>query len=133
MPEEGLETQGIKDQLEEAQERTREAVGEAAEERKDPRWLTWLALSTACLAALAAVASLHAGSLANEALLKKSDAVLAESEFADNWSEYQSRNMKAYLFDTQAALQEGAAKKGAEDHAQHEREGAERLKPTAER
>jgi Domain of unknown function (DUF4337) len=59
--------------------------------------------------------------------------VLAESEYADNWSEYQSRNMKAYLFDTQAALLEGAPKKSAEDHAQHERDEAERLKPTGER
>src|ERR1700689_1178186 len=104
MPEEGLETQDLKDQLEEGQERAKEAGEEADEERKDVRWLTWLSLSTACLAALAAVASLHAGALANEALLKKSDAVLAESEYADNWAEYQARNMKAYLFDTQAAL-----------------------------
>jgi len=129
MPEEGLETQEIKEQLEEARER----VEEDAEEKRETRWLTWLSLSTAFLAGLAAVASLHAGGLANEALLKKSDAVLAESEFADNWSEYQSRNMKAYLFDTQAALLQDAAREAAAAHAQHEREQADLLKPTAER
>jgi hypothetical protein len=133
MPEEGLETQDVKDQVEEAQEHAREAEEEAREDRRDTRWLTWLSLSTACLAGLAAVASLHAGALANEALLKKSDAVLAESEYADNWAEYQSRNMKAYLFDTQAALLAEAARKSAEGHAQHERDEAEKLKPIANR
>jgi hypothetical protein len=131
MPEEGLETQEVKDQLDEARERAGEA--QEGESRGGTGWLTWLSLSTAFLAALAAVASLHAGALANEALLRKSDAVLAESEYADNWSEYQARTMKSYLFETEAALLADDARKSAQEHAQHEREEADKLKPTAQR
>jgi len=134
MPEEGLETQDLKEQLESAHEHAEEAREEREEKReKDVRWLTWLSLSTALLAALAAFASLHAGGLANEALLLKSEAVLAESEYADNWSEYQSRNIKAYLFDTQVALLPDPAKKDSEAHAQHERAEADKLKTVADR
>ena len=122
MPEEGLETQDIKEQLDGAQERAE--GGEKGEKSDGARWLTWLSLSTACIAALAAIASLHAGSLANEAIVMKSDAVLAESEFADNWAEYQARNIKGYLFETQAALVPDAQKAEAQAHAKHEREGA---------
>jgi len=133
MPEEGIETQDIKEQMETAQEHAEKAHEGGHHAGAGTRWLTWLSLSTACLAALAAVASLHAGGLANEALLLKSDAVLAQSEYADNWSEYQARSMKAYLFDTQAALLQDEPRKSAESHAHHEREEADRLKPVAER
>jgi hypothetical protein len=129
MPEEGLETQDLKEQLEAARERAENAEKRGQSEERDGRWLTWLSLSTALLAALAAFASLEAGSLANEALLSKSEAVLAQSEYADNWAEYQARSIKAYLFGTQAALLTDAAKKEAESHAADERREAEKLKP----
>lgn len=133
MPEEGLETQDLKEQLESARENAEKAGEERAREEKDIRWLTFLSLSTALLAGLAAFASLKAGGLANEALLLKSEAVLAESGYADNWSEYQSRSIKAYLFETQAALAADPAKKDALDHALHEHLEADKLKPVAAR
>lgn len=135
MPEEGLETQEIKEQLEESHERA-EAAKEREEkgggERRGPAWVTFLSLTTAFIAALAAVASLQAGGLANEGILLKSEAILAESELTDTWGEYQARNMKAYLFDTQAALMPPDKAADATKHAERERSEASKFRARAE-
>jgi hypothetical protein len=55
----------------------------AREERHRAPWLRGLAVSTACLAVVAAVASLKSGQCANEALLKQSRAT-------DQWAYYQA-------------------------------------------
>jgi hypothetical protein len=128
MPEEGVETQDLKEQLESARERADEAEEHREKDEKANAWLTYLSLSTALLAAFAAFASLKAGGLANEALLLKSEAVLAESAYADNWSEYQARNIKGYLFETQAALLPEGQRKDAEAHAVREHAEADKLK-----
>ena len=51
------------------------------------RWIFWVALTSALLAALAAVSSLKAGHYANEAML-------AQIEASDQWSFYQSKSIK---------------------------------------
>lgn len=96
MPEEGLETQEIKEKLEEAAER---AEGEAG---ASIRWTVWLSLSTAMLAVLAAIASLKSGAWANEAIVAKNDAVLHQSKADDAWSHYQAMGIKAIVYATQA-------------------------------
>jgi len=60
----------------------------AREERHRAPWLRGLAVSTACLAVVAAVASLKSGQCANEALLKQSRAT-------DQWAYYQAKGNKA--------------------------------------
>jgi hypothetical protein len=66
-----------------------EAVHEKAREEKHRApWLRGLAVSTACLAVIAAVASLQSGRCANEALLKQSRAT-------DQWAYYQAKGNKA--------------------------------------
>jgi hypothetical protein len=94
MPEEGLETQELKEKLEE--------IAEGAE-GGSRAWTLWLSLSTAILAVLAAIASLESGSLANEALIDKNDAVLHQSKADDEWARYQAMGVKAVLYATQAA------------------------------
>lgn len=89
MPEEGIETQELKEKLEEAWEN--------AEEQRAP-WLTWLSLSTAVLAVLAAIASLESGDHANEAIVIKTDATLTQSAADDAWSFYQARSIKEDMY-----------------------------------
>jgi hypothetical protein len=118
MPEEAIETQELKDNLEEAQEHGRHAGGAAS-------WITLLSLSTAIIAVLAAIAALESGSYANDAIVQKNDAVLHQSKADDAWSYYQSKGVEAAVYATQA---EGATRPdlAARWRAEGEREKIER-------
>ena len=98
MPEEPIETQELQEKLNEAIERAEEA----GEERAFPSWTLRLALSTAMIAVLAAIASLQAGSLANQAILLKNNAVLYQSKASDGWAYYQAKGIKALIYQTQS-------------------------------
>src|SRR6202171_2374776 len=54
-----------------------------------------IALTTALLAALGAVAALHAGDTVNEALVLKTEAGRAQAEASDQWAYYQAKGLKA--------------------------------------
>ncbi len=85
------------DRLQETiQERRREAAGQAHLEGKRPRWLDYLAISTALFAVVAAVAALQASTYANEALYRANQAVLKQTQAIDAWSEYQADSIKKY-------------------------------------
>jgi len=71
-----------------------DAVGQRRSER--PRWLEYLALTTALFAVLAAFAALEAGSAANEALFQANRAVLEQTRAVDAWSEFQADSVKKY-------------------------------------
>jgi Domain of unknown function (DUF4337) len=65
-----------------------EAAHEKAQEEKHRApWLRYLAVSSACFAVIAAVASLKSGHAANEALLKQSQAT-------DQWAYFQAKGNK---------------------------------------
>ena len=93
MPEEGIETQELKERLEEAQEQARGAP-----------WLTWLSFSTALLAVVAAIASLESGAYANNAIVQKDDAILHQSKADDSWAYYQAKGIERTVYETQARL-----------------------------
>ena len=59
-------------------------------EHSGEKWVGWVALTAAFLAALAAVTGLKAGDHANEALFEQVQA-------SDKWSEYQAQKMKAMI------------------------------------
>jgi hypothetical protein len=102
MPEEGLETQELRERLEEAQEK----LAEEQEERAGgPRWTLYLSLSTAIIAVFAAIASLKSGSLANAAILAKNEAVLNQARASDQWAYYQAKGIKEVVFAAQAEVQ----------------------------
>jgi uncharacterized protein DUF4337 len=63
------------------------------------RWGRYLALSTALIAVLAAVASLVSGYFATHALLAKNDALLMQIKASDTWNEYQSKSIKIHLLE----------------------------------
>ncbi len=100
MPEEGIETDDLKERLDEVRER---AGGEGGEgEGRSAPWTLWLSLSTAILAVLAAIASLESGGWANDAIILKNDAVLHQSKADDQWALYQARGVKHVILETQS-------------------------------
>jgi hypothetical protein len=132
MPEEGIETQELKEKLDEAREHAEEEGGGRS------RWLTWLSLSTAILAVLAAVASLESGDHANEAIVLKTDATLTQSAADDAWAYYQSKSIKQGMYEALAPLAPRPevaaewAKRAAEERATKEERKAETEKLVAE-
>jgi hypothetical protein len=130
MPEEGLETHELREKLEEA--------AENAEHGGAP-WIMWLSLSTAVIAVFAAIAALQSGAFANDAIVQKNDAVLAQSRADDSWSYFQSRSIKAALYATQAEIaqssnvelaakfrEESARQKGEQDELQKKAQESEK-------
>jgi len=93
--EEAIETQELKEKLEEAQEH---AHGHGA----SSPWVTYLSLSTAIVAVLAAIAALESGSYANDAIVEKNDAILHQSKADDAWAHYQAKGVEAVVYATQA-------------------------------
>lgn len=74
------------EEIEVPTEHLHEEIQEGAEERKE-KWILFVALSTALMAVLAAVAGLLAGHHANEALIERVKA-------SDQWNFYQSKSLK---------------------------------------
>jgi Domain of unknown function (DUF4337) len=75
-------------------ERLHEAIQEELE-REGGTLLKLAALTTALLAACAAVASLGAGATINEALVMKTEATRLQAEASDQWAYYQAKGLKA--------------------------------------
>src|SRR4030088_11971 len=71
----------------------REKIAEEHEKRRGP-FLRWISLTTAILAALAAIASLKAGATVNEALVLKTDATSLLAQASDQWAYYQAKGIK---------------------------------------
>ncbi|HYT56695.1 MAG TPA: DUF4337 domain-containing protein [Verrucomicrobiae bacterium] len=72
-------------------EHLHEHVKESAE-HSGAAWISWVALSTAILAVLAAIAGLLSGQYANEAMMNQIEA-------SDQWSYYQAKSIKASLLE----------------------------------
>ena len=97
MPEDEFETTEFKEKLEEATER---AV-EQSEQRA--RWIVYLSFSTAIIAVFAAIAALESGTLSNEALIQKNEALLAQAKASDQWAYFQAKSVKSTIYSAQAA------------------------------
>jgi hypothetical protein len=77
----------------------REAVHEELE-HEGGAFLKRIALSTAILAAFAAVAALLAGSTVNEALVAKTEATTLQAQASDQWAYYQAKGIKREIQET---------------------------------
>src|SRR5512144_578191 len=64
-------------------------------ERQGGALLRWISLTTALLAALAAIGSLRAGATVNEALVLKTEATRLQAEASDQWAFYQAKGIKS--------------------------------------
>jgi hypothetical protein len=77
-------------------EHLQEQVHHSAERSRE-RWISWVALSTAILAVLAAIAGLLSGKHVNEAMMNQIEA-------SDQWSYYQAKSIKASVLDLKMSL-----------------------------
>jgi len=75
-------------------EKLHEAIHEELE-KEESGFLRTIALTTALLAAFAAVAALRAGATVNEALVLKTEATRLQAEASDQWAYYQAKGLKA--------------------------------------
>ena len=75
-------------------ERLHEAIHEEME-REGGTLIKAVALTTALLAAIAAVAALRAGGSANEALMLQTEATRLQAKASDQWAYYQAKGIKA--------------------------------------
>jgi NAD-specific glutamate dehydrogenase len=82
------------EQIEVDTERLHESIREELE-KDGGSFLRKIALSTALLAVLAAVAALRAGATVNHALLLRADATQLQSKASDQWAYYQAKGVKA--------------------------------------
>ncbi len=104
-------------------EHLHEHVHESAEHSREI-WISWVALSTAVLAVLAAIAGLLSGKHANEAMMSQIQA-------SDQWSYYQAKSIKAAVLDAKMSLANAADEKDRAKAAKYEEEQAE-IKSEAE-
>ena len=94
----GPEPQELHEQVNEQIEAVREELAQdRATERRDRQWLNLLGLSTGIFSALAAIAAMQAGYLANEG-------TLAQIKAADAWSFYQAQSTKRHLAESDVLL-----------------------------
>ncbi len=82
-------------------EKLHEAIKEERE-KEGGNFLKVIALTTAILAALAAVASLQAGDTINTALVLKNEATRLQAEASDQWAYYQAKGIKAAVHEASA-------------------------------
>src|ERR1700675_2482569 len=93
-------------------------------EHSGETWISWVALSTAILAVLAAIAGLLSGKHANEAMM-------SQIEASDQWSYYQAKSIKAAVLDAKMALAGAPDESDRAKAARYEKE-QEEIKSGAE-
>jgi hypothetical protein len=90
-------------------ESLREKIAEE-QEKRGGSFLRWISLTTAILAALAAIASLKAGATVNEALVLKTDATRIQAQASDQWAYYQAKGIKGAVAQSAINTWEAAGK-----------------------
>ncbi len=94
----GIEPQEMHEQVTEQIEAVREELAkDRAEEMHDRQGLNLIGLSTGIFSALAAIAAMQAGYLANEG-------TLAQIKASDTWSAYQAQSTKRHLAESDVLL-----------------------------
>jgi hypothetical protein len=87
-------------------------------EHSGETWISWVALSTAILAVLAAIAGLLSGKNVNEAMMSQIGA-------ANQWNYYQAKSIKASVLDAKMSLANAVDEKDRAKASRYEEEQAE--------
>jgi hypothetical protein len=66
---------------------------------KQDKWMTWVALTTAIMAVLAAITTLYMGKFSSRA-------ILMQGQETNQWSYYQAKSIKSYLYEIQVEFME---------------------------
>jgi hypothetical protein len=94
-------------------------------EHSGETWISWVALSTAILAVLAAIAGLLSGEHTNEAMMN-------QIESSDQWNYYQAKSIKASVLDAKMSLAGTPNESDQSKRDRYEKE-QEEIKSEAER
>jgi hypothetical protein len=105
-------------------EKLHEAIEEELE-KEGGGFLRNIALTTALLAALAALASLEAGATVNEALVLKTEATRLQGEASNLWAYYQAKGVKAAVAESATAVFAAAGKEAPPAYEERRRRYAE--------
>jgi hypothetical protein len=108
---------GTMEEAEVPLEHLHEEIHHHAEHGGTP-WISWVALSTAVLAVLAAIAGLLSGSHANEAMMNQIEA-------SDQWGYYQAKSIKASVLEATMTLAPSATAQDKEKAEKYQEEQAE--------
>jgi cell division protein FtsB len=105
------------------------------ESHDEKDWTRLVALSTAILAAIAAVGALESGFLVNESLLRKNDQVSRLTQASDQWNYYQAEGLKSLIYQTASQSLPLGSPVAIQDRAQsqHYKEKQADLKAEAEK
>ena len=105
-------------------EHLHEEIHHTAEHSREV-WISWVALSTAILAVLAAIAGLLSGRHVNEAMMNQIEA-------SDQWNYYQAKGIKAAVLDAKMSLSGAPNELDQSKYDRYEKE-QEEIKSEAER
>src|SRR5215475_9302923 len=105
-------------------EHLHEEVHHSAEHSREA-WISWVALSTAILAVLAAIAGLLSGQHVNEAMMNQIEA-------SNQWNYYQAKSIKASVLDAKMSLSGSPNESDQSKRDRYEKE-QEKIKSEAER
>ncbi len=103
----------------------KEKLEELAERKQG--WTRFLAITTALIAVLAAVAALTSGSFANNAILKKNEAVLAQSQASDQYNFYEAKGIKKSIADLAYQQTQDPQQKAKSDRYAKEQVGIKKV------
>jgi hypothetical protein len=93
-------------------------------EHSGETWISWVALTTAILAVLAAIAGLLSGQHVNEAMMNQIEA-------SDQWNYYQAKSIKASVLDAKMSLTGAPNESDQSKYDRYEKE-QEQIKSEAE-
>ncbi|HEX3124283.1 MAG TPA: DUF4337 domain-containing protein [Rhodanobacteraceae bacterium] len=113
-------------------DKLRETIDEEIE-KEGSTLLRTVALTTAILAALAAVASLNAGGTVNEALALKTESTRLQAEASDQWAYYQAKGLKATVTEVSRNTWIALDKTPPDDLAKNQERYAEDQKKSMEK
>jgi Flp pilus assembly protein TadB len=97
------------EESEDPTEQAQETIHHHAHESRE-RWISWVALSSALIAALAAVCSLLAGHYAN-------DGMIDQLQASDQWAYYQAKGIESKVLEVEQNLMAAQGKTLSDDHA----------------
>jgi hypothetical protein len=117
------------EEMEVPTEHLQEAINEKAEEKKNEekeKWALYVALSTAVMAVLAAIAGLLSGHHVNEAMIE-------QIKSSDQWAFYQSKSIKSEIASSSDKILHALSTKPVEDNSKEvaryekEKEGIKKI------
>jgi len=75
----------------------------------EPSWIKQVAMLTGVLAALSGFLTVRSTMLTNDAIYESNQAILAQTQSSDAWSEYQADSIKAHIADTMMTASDSLA------------------------